>query len=581
MRYISPIPVFNRVYTFGIREGKFLLSNIESRKDREWSTLPCDIDTIEGYIPLAANARNRLFLVSDESNTNTWVVVQSRLQTLFVDAPWREVMDALRVNLVDLGEGDYYIKHLALSYHMGMGNFYLYPEINPMNLPMKSTMYGTNVTRTVQAILDSVDEVYNLNEVMDYLPIGKLSRYRVGLLVTGPHTWWIDFRAKLAYYLNGAFFEDAISFRSWRAQHEEGAVDDGCFALPRERNSDWDSPPINAKMISGLLGGNFDILPASGTRIVTQKKATSESSGDYIIPGYGRFGRVALPEPIIAKIRSHLGSNLSLELRGNRFIAIYNISDIKAIYIRENAEWVEPVIKQPMAEELKETVADSVNEQIAEPVETIDEGILPHIGNFLPGWQVTGEHLCIPFAAAEPTPNPEPETLPATPEQPVAELEKDTVLSDLAEDWKQTIPPAVETFEQPQELPPEAPAAELDPAVVDVPKSTLSATDEKVTDDFTSGVNIARLEDYLNLPVFVNTYLEDHHDCNPTKMFMGEQYQINLPAPYFTHVPWERAEPYLAASAEGIIDGEMFSCANRTIIQLDGTLYVANMHINF
>ena len=92
MKYLTAIPVYGRIYNFGIRENKFLLSNIQDREDREWNTLPCDVRTLEDYPPLVQNAKNRLFLVSDDSSANKWVAVQTRNSCLLVDAPWRDVM---------------------------------------------------------------------------------------------------------------------------------------------------------------------------------------------------------------------------------------------------------------------------------------------------------------------------------------------------------------------------------------------------------------------------------------------------------------------------------------------------------
>ena len=178
MKYLTAIPVYNRVYTFGIRDSKFLLSNIEDRTDREWPTIPFDIKNLEEYAPLATNARNRLFLVSDESGSNKWIAIQTRHQCLLVDAPWRDVMRWLRINIVDLGEGNFYVKHMTTNYHMGLGNFYLYPELNPLNLPL----IRHPETLTIQEMLNTITEVFNVNEIAEHLPMGKVGRFHKGIL---------------------------------------------------------------------------------------------------------------------------------------------------------------------------------------------------------------------------------------------------------------------------------------------------------------------------------------------------------------------------------------------------------------
>jgi hypothetical protein len=86
MQYLTAIPVYGRVYSFGIRENKFLLTNEEERIDREWPTLPLDVSTVEDYTPLMTSARTRLFMVADETGVNKWIAVQTRNQCLLVDS---------------------------------------------------------------------------------------------------------------------------------------------------------------------------------------------------------------------------------------------------------------------------------------------------------------------------------------------------------------------------------------------------------------------------------------------------------------------------------------------------------------
>ena len=121
----------------------------------------------------------------------------------------------------------------------------------------------------------------------------------------------------------------------------------------------WDSPVLTPAMVNGLLlDTDLEFIPATGTRITTNKKADQNTSGDYIIPGYGRFGRIDLTDRAVALIRSRLGSCLGLDIRGERFVGLYNIADIKALYIRENVVWSEPVVKQPMTELEDRTVVE-------------------------------------------------------------------------------------------------------------------------------------------------------------------------------------------------------------------------------
>ena len=129
-------------------------------------------------------------------------------------------------------------------------------------------------------------------------------------MVSGPHLWWIDKRNNLAYYLNEYFFEGAISFKKYL---EQGDEDVGLFSLPRERDGAWDSPALTPAMVNGLLlDTDLEFIPATGTCISTITKADKGTSGEYILPGYGRFGRIDLTDRVVAMIRTRLGTCLGL-----------------------------------------------------------------------------------------------------------------------------------------------------------------------------------------------------------------------------------------------------------------------------
>lgn len=540
MKYLTAIPVYGRIYNFGIRENKFLLSNIQDREDREWNTLPCDVRTLEDYPPLVQNAKNRLFLVSDDSGANKWVAVQTRNSCLLVDAPWRDVMQWLRVNIVDLGDGVYYIRNMALNYYMGLGNFYLYPELNPLNLPL----IRQAGTFTIDEIINSVSEVFNIDEIKDHLPIGKMGRFVRGLVVSGPHLWWVDKRSKLAHYLNEHFFEGAISFKKYL---EMDVPDHGIFKLPRESNGSWESPVINPAMISGLLmGEDVEIIPATGTRILTNTKADKNTSGDYTIPGYGRFGRVDIPDRLVAFIRGKLGSCLGLDIRGERFVALYNISDIKAIYIRESAVWVEPVIKQPMVETVVEVV---------ETVEVVQPDA-PYSGNFVAGWQ-SPETLEIKPDPITPV-VVEVEQLDLAMEQPTEDLVSEVVVETVKEDTE---------VEQPVVV------------VQNSGEEFMNLLDEK--EPFKTKVVNSFMEIALKgQPIICHGYIENHEDIEVSRMLKGEIILIDLGGVYGNLIPWRAAEQSHYNHAMGIVNGEYFSSADTTIIYLNDSMYIADMHIN-
>ena len=553
MKYLTAIPVYGRIYNFGIRENKFLLSNIQDREDREWNTLPCDVRTLEDYPPLVQNAKNRLFLVSDDSGANKWVAVQTRNSCLLVDAPWRDVMQWLRVNIVDLGDGVYYVRNMALSYYMGLGNFYLYPELNPLKLPL----IRQAGTFTIDEIINSVSEVFNIDEIKDHLPIGKMGRFVRGLVVSGPHLWWVDKRSKLAHYLNEHFFEGAISFKKYLEMDDS---DTGLFKLPRESNGSWESPVINPAMISGLImGEGVEIIPATGTRISTNTKADKNSSGDYTIPGYGRFGRVDLSDRLVAFIRGKLGSCLSLDIRGERFIALYNISDIKAIYIRENPVWVEPVIKQPMVElaaEIAETV--EVNETVEDIATTQPDA--PYSGNFVAGWQ-------------------SPETLeikPTTYSEIVPQVEQlDLEIQQSTEDLVSDV--TVEPVEEVKEV--QVEQTVVDVAVQNSGEEFMNLLDEK--EPFKTKVVNSFMELALNgQPIICHGYIENHEDIEVSRMLKGEIILIDLGGVYGNLIPWRAAEQPHYNHAMGIVNGEYFSSADASIIYLNDSLYITDMHIN-
>ncbi len=552
MQYLTAIPVYGRVYDFGIRDNKFLLTNIEERVDREWPTLPLDVSTLEDYAPLMTNARTRLFMVSDETGVNKWIAVQTRHQCLLVDAPWRDVMQWLRVNIVDLGDGVFYVKHMALNYHMDLGNFYLYPELNPLNLPLKKQPQ----TLTIDDILSNISEVLNLAEIKQHLPLGKMGRFHKGLLVSGPHLWWIDKRNNLAYYLNEYFFEGAISFKKYL---EQGDEDVGLFSLPRERDGAWDSPALTPAMVNGLLlDTDLEFIPATGTRISTVTKADKGTSGEYIIPGYGRFGRIDLTDRVVAMIRTRLGTCLGLDIRGERFVALYNISDIKALYIRENVTWTEPVVKQPMTE----FVADPVVETV-EPIidlgesETSELKSTAYVGGFVGGWQSPADMSAVAAGSKETQPEVVVETKVEEPAviDPIETISQEGTVNTLTID---------ETIHVSQ---PENSGEEF-----------LKSLDNGT---FKSKVVHSFMELALNdQPIICHGYIENHKDIEINRMLKGDIVLIDLGGVYGNLIPWTLADTSHSGFITGISNGEYFSSADKTILALDDKLFVADMHVN-
>lgn len=598
MKYLTAIPVYNRVYTFGIRDSKFLLSNIEDRTDREWPTIPFDIKNLEDYPPISSNARNRLFLVSDESGSNKWIAIQTRHQTLLVDAPWRDVMIWLRINIVDLGEGNFYVKHMTTNYHMGLGNFYLYPELNPLNLPL----IRRPETLTIQEMLSTITEVFNVNEIAEHLPMGKVGRFHKGILVTGPHLWWFDKRGNLAYYLNEYFFEGAISFKKYL---EQGETDYGIFQLPRENNGNWESPKLTPAMINGLMTDNVEILSATGTRIVTKTKADRYTGGEYTIAGYGRFGRVDLPDRAVAMIRARLGNCLGLEIRGDRFIGLYNISDIKGLYIRENASWVEPVVKSPMVDVVD--IVEEVKELMPEPPALIlvDEApanpLLQFHSNYKQGWQLgtpTGEMVV--ETANQPEGNTQLELTPQpiVQENPLADggcpltaCTGTEFFNTLSEDAARilSIKACSDAISNPEnhaeitnliaDLKIEAP----EKVTWDISAAPVKESFFNVAGDFVSRVDETIVEMMLgDTPIICSGHISNHAEIIPRKMVLGTIYLIDVGGVYGDLIPWT-IEPYLNGMSkiqETMVDGEYFSNATHTIIQLAGNIYVAKMHVN-
>ncbi len=565
MQYLTAIPVYGRVYNFGIRDNKFLLTNIEERVDREWATLPLDVTTLEDYAPLMTSARTRLFMVSDETGVNKWIAVQTRHQCLLVDAPWRDVMQWLRVNIVDLGDGVFYVKHMALNYHMGLGNFYLYPELNPLNLPLKKQPQ----TLTIDAILNNVSEVLNLGEIKQHLPLGKMGRFHKGLLVSGPHLWWIDKRNNLAYYLNEYFFEGAISFKKYLEQGEE---DVGLFSLPRERDGAWDSPALTPAMVNGLmLDTDLEFIPATGTRISTVTKSDKGTSGEYIIPGYGRFGRIELTDRVVAMIRSRLGTCLGLDIRGERFVGLYNISDIKALYIRENVTWTEPVVKQPMTE----FKSDALNE--SKPVDedgTVEPAIAQvdaevselksttYVGGFVGGWQSPADMSAVAAGSKE--------------TQPEAVVE--TKVETSTEDPAPAVDP-IETISQEGSVN----TLTIDETVhVSQPANSGEEFLKSIDDGaFKSKVVHSFMETVLNdQPIICHGYIENHKDIEINRMLKGDIVLIDLGGIYGNLIPWTMADLNHCGLITGISNGEYFSSADKTILALDDKLFVTDMHVN-
>ena len=547
MQYLTAIPVYGRVYSFGIRENKFLLTNEEERIDREWPTLPLDVSTVEDYTPLMSSARNRLFLVADETGANKWIAVQTRNQCLLVDAPWRDVMQWLRVNIIDLGDGVYYIKHMALSYHMGLGNFYLYPELNPLNLPLKKQPQ----TLTIDGILNKISEVLVLSEIKEHLPLGKMGRFSKGLMVNGPHVWWIDKRANLAYYLNEYFFEGAISFKEFL---EQGDNDVGLFSLPRERDGAWDSPALTPAMVNGLLlDTDLEFIPATGTRITTNKKADQNTSGDYIIPGYGRFGRIDLTDRAVALIRSRLGSCLGLDIRGERFVGLYNIADIKALYIRENVVWSEPVVKQPMTELEDRTVVEPETTEVEnDKPETTTTS--PYVGGFVGGWQSPADMAAVVDNGKEISDLP----VIIDPEASIVKV------GTVAINGNEATVTIEETITETQEL--------------GSGEEFLKSLDNGT---FKSKVVHSFMELALNdQPIICHGYIENHKDIEINRMLKGDIVLIDLGGVYGNLIPWTLADTSHSGFITGISNGEYFSSADKTILALDDKLFVADMHVN-
>ena len=550
MQYLTAIPVYGRVYSFGIRENKFLLTNEEERIDREWPTLPLDVSTVEDYTPLMTSARTRLFLVADETGANKWIAVQTRNQCLLVDAPWRDVMQWLRVNIIDLGDGVYYIKHMALSYHMGLGNFYLYPELNPLNLPLKKQPQ----TLTIDGILSNISEVLVLSEIKEHLPLGKMGRFSKGLMVNGPHVWWIDKRANLAYYLNEYFFEGAISFKEFL---EQGDNDVGLFSLPRERDGVWDSPALTPAMVNGLLlDTDLEFIPATGTRITANKKADQNTSGDYIIPGYGRFGRIDLTDRAVAMIRTRLGSCLGLDIRGERFVGLYNITDIKALYIRENAVWTEPVVKQPMTELEDREVTEPVDQNNTPSADLVEKATTlspPYVGGFVGGWQSPSDMAAVVDVGKE----PEVIIDPSTDAVKVDAISIEGNVSTL------TIEENIHTSQNANN------GEEFLQSLEDTP--------------FKSKVVHSFMEMALNdQPIICHGYIENHKEIEINRMLKGDIVLIDLGGVYGNLIPWtvvDKADDNLAFIT-AIENGEYFSSADKTILALDDKLFIADMHVN-
>lgn len=607
-KFITSIPVYPRTYTFGIREGKLLLSNIDERQDYLWETTPIDVKTIEGYVPLVTSAKARLFFVSDESGANKWIVVETRHQALLVNSPWRDVVQWLRVNIVDLGEDVHYIRNMSLTYRMSLGNFYLYPELNPLNLPLRSHP----TTLTIADILDSVDEVFNLKEIGSHFPIGKLSRFHRGILVSGPHLWWVDRKTNLAYYLNSYFFEGAIKFKDFIENGDATYVSNGTFRLPREENGEWMSPVVDSTVLSNLLENvdQLEINPATGTRIHVERKATNESSGHYKIPGYGSFGRASLSDKQCAWVRSVLGNCLGLEIRGERFVGLYNVGDIKGLFIREHREWVEPTVREPMIE-----TPDPVNEDLKEAIDDVAVVTTTPAAGYQPqypqGWQNNSESTTTIVV---------PETIHVNPTDvdSVAKVDLDIGLgegeSTDQEQHQETLTDIVQGLNPRSRIDVETTETDVEQPNVDestpVEKSTMipvvvveqqildlngsPAVFREVESEPTShGLKLASAEDVrkqimltsmvnANGPVIASGILADPNVV-ARPMLKGNIVLIDVGGVYSDLLPW-KVVPEQGCFQHPIIgnmvDGEWLSCSKMTYLKIANQGYYLKMHVN-
>jgi hypothetical protein len=255
-------------------------------------------------------------------------------------------------------------------------------------------------------------------------------------------------------------------------------------------------------------------------------------------------------------IRTRLGSCLGLDIRGERFVGLYNITDIKALYIRENAVWAEPVVKQPMTEledrEVTEPV-DHNNTPSADLVEKMTTLSPPYIGGFVGGWQSPSDMAAVVDAGKEPDVIIDPST--------------DTIKVDAISNEGNV---STLTIEENIHTSQNATSGE----------EFLQSLEDK---PFKSKVVHSFMEIALNdQPIICHGYIENHKEIEINRMLKGDIVLIDLGGVYGNLIPWTMANTLEdnLANITSIENGEYFSSADKTILALDNKLFVADMHIN-